>query len=136
MTISSKSPSKRRTEGKSSNKTRRVRIHSPANETRIYVPGSEEKKMSPKRVPRNRCGNDVYPCTNRGAVFETEEEWKEYQQLLRERNKTTGYKSARLHKSNMMMEFVRKGILAKKIPPEWRLYNIQTGEIFDLRTTA
>lgn len=115
---------------------KRVSIHSPRNETRVYSLGSQEKKWkqsSPsKRGPP--CGSGNYPCVYRGVVFENRDEWDEYVENKISRNATTGYIPISSHRRSIMSSLAKKGKSAKRIPQEWRLYDLETGEIYDMRS--
>lgn len=118
------------------NRTRRsqkkVRMNSPKNIVKEYSLDSEEKKYKSSKIPSNittKCGSGRFPCKYRNTVFQNGQEWKDYLNIINNRNtKNTG-----LSRQTVMSELSKKGKSAKKIPPEYRLYNIQTGEIFDLR---
>jgi hypothetical protein len=144
---SSSSNSRRRTSSVSRKKSilkrngtrkqkKRVRINSPRNEIRSYSLGSDEKKWkqgSPSKRGE-KCGKGIYPCMYRGVVFENREEWNDYASNLLSRNSSTGYRPVSSHRKSTMSALSKKGKSAKRIPEEFRLYNIETGEIFDMRT--
>ena len=114
---------------------KRVRIHSPNNQIKTYSLESEEKKWkqgSPSKTGI-KCGNGIFPCIYKGVVFENAFEWNDYMDNKILRNETTGFKSVSSHKNSIMSILSKKGKIAKQIPEEWRLYNIQTGEIYDIR---
>jgi hypothetical protein len=114
---------------------RRVRIRSPKNQIREYSLGSEEKRWK-QGSPSKRgviCGSGIFPCVYRGVVFEDASEWDEYKENMISRNESTGYRSISSHKRSTMSALSKKGKSAKKIPEDFRLYNNQTGEIFDMR---
>lgn len=115
---------------------KRVRINSPKNEIMLYDLDITEKKWkmgSPEKsgIP---CGSGIFPCTYRGVTFDTVDEWNEYMENMISRNESTGHRSISSHRRSVMSSLARKGKLAKKIPEEFRLYNTQTGEVFDIRT--
>lgn len=113
-----------------------VKIHSPKNQVRKYSLGSDEKRWkqgSPsKRGPS--CGSGIFPCVYRGVVFEDGDEWEEYRENMISRNASTGFKSISSHRRSVMSNLSKKGKSAKHIPSEFRLYDVQTGEIHDMRT--
>ena len=112
-----------------------VRIHSPRNQTRFYSLGSDEKNMKKDSPVKNvnLCGYGVFPCIYRDTLFENEDEWYDYIDNMRSRNESTGYRSIKSHRSSVMKSLSKQGKLARRIPEEYRLYNVQTGEIFDMR---
>jgi hypothetical protein len=114
---------------------RRVRIHSPKNQIREYSLGSEEKRWkqgSPsKRGPT--CGSGIFPCVYRGVLFENKDEWEDYTGNTISRNVSTGFRSISSHRKSTISALSKKGKSSKKIPEQFRLYNNQTGEIFDMR---
>lgn len=133
----SRSSSRKSIKRSSFNKTKRVKFHSPKNEIKLYELDSAEKRMkvdSPKHLNVANCGKDIYPCHLRGVVFENKAEWEDYLENLRARNVTTGHKPVSLHRKSIMSNLSRQGKSSKRIPPEFRLYNIETGEITDMRT--
>jgi hypothetical protein len=113
-----------------------VRINSPRNETRVYSLGSEEKRWkqgSPSKRG-NPCGNGIYPCVYRGVVFENKDEWNEHVENTISRNATTGHIPISSHRRSIMSSLYKKGKTAKRIPKEYRLYDLETGEVHDIRT--
>lgn len=115
-----------------------VRINSPRNETRVYSLGSEEKRLkqgSPSKRG-NPCGNGIYPCVYRGVIFENRDEWNDFIENMSTRNASTGYRPISSHRRSTMSALSKKGKSAKSIPEEWRLYNLETGEIYDMRSIA
>lgn len=128
---------KSRTNSSSSNsrrsktlKKKKVRIYSPNNQVKTYDLDSDEKKSKRSTSAVGRpCTSGVFPCVYRGVEFENKGEWDEYKANSITRNRGVSYN----HKRNVITSLFREGKLARKIPPEWRLYNIQTGEIIDLR---
>lgn len=120
----------------SSNKTKRVTIHSPKNEMRLYDLDSAEinAKYTPKHLKMEKCGKGIYPCSLRDVIFENEEEWNDYLESLRTRNVTTGHKSVSSHRRSIMRSLALQGKTSRRIPEEWRLYNVKTGEIIDMRS--
>lgn len=114
---------------------KRVRINSPRNETRIYSLESDEKtfKRGSPSKRGEKCGQGKYPCVYRGVIFENREEWNEYAENMISRNASTGYIPVSSHRRSIMSSLSKKGKMAKRIPEEFRLYNIETGEIFDMR---
>ncbi len=131
---SSSSASKRSSNGTRKIK-KRVRIYSPKNETRLYSLGSEEKIFKKGSPPKNGipCGTGRFPCKYRGVIFENIDEWNDYDENLKTKNKSIGKRSVSLHKRSVMRTLSKKGKLAKIIPEEWRLYDTQTGDIYDMR---
>jgi hypothetical protein len=114
---------------------KRVRISSPRNETRTYSLGSEEKQWkqgSPQKTGV-KCGQDIFPCVYRGVVFENIEEWDEFMENSITRNSTTGYRPVSSHRKSTMSSLSKTGKRGKRIPEEWRIYNTETGEVFDMR---
>ncbi len=113
-----------------------VRIHSPRNETRVYSLGSQEKKWkqgSPsKRGPS--CDTGIFPCVYRGVVFENIDEWNEHVENMVSKNSSRGYMPISSHRRTVMSSLAKKGKSAKRIPQEWRLYDLETGEIYDMRS--
>ncbi len=111
-----------------------VRINSPQNQIREYSLGSDEKtwkKGSPsKRGPT--CGSGVFPCVYRGVVFENSDEWNDHIENSRTKNASTGFKSKRSHRLRTMLDLFKKGKSARRIPPYRRLYDMDTGEVFDV----
>lgn len=131
-------PSKsKRSKSPGSKKTRRVRIHSN-HETRHYELDSNEKNM--KRISSSRtshlpkCGTGLYPCVKRSTIFENKAEWDDYLENEITRNISTGHKSVSAHRKSVMTHLSKKGKTAKLVPEEWRLYNVTTGEIIDMRS--
>jgi hypothetical protein len=112
-----------------------VRINSPRNETRVYSLGSEEKRLkqgSPsKRGPP--CGKGVFPCVYRGVIFD-EEEWNDHIVNMSTRNASTGYRPISSHRRSVMSSLYKQGKTAKRIPKEYRLYDLETGEVHDIRS--
>jgi hypothetical protein len=112
-----------------------VRINSPRNETRVYSLGSEEKRLkhgSPsKRGPP--CGTGVFPCVYRGVIFD-EEEWNDHIVNMSTRNASTGYRPISSHRRSVMSSLYKQGKTAKRIPKEYRLYDLETGEVHDIRS--
>jgi hypothetical protein len=131
---SSSSVSKRRSNGTRKIK-KRVRIYSPKNETRLYSLGSEEKRLKQGSPPKNviPCGTGRFPCKYRGVIFENIDEWNDYDENLKTKNKSIGKNSASLHRKSVMRSLSKQGKSAKRIPQEWRLYDTQTGDIYDMR---
>ena len=114
---------------------RRVRIHSPKNQIRECSLGSEEKRWK-QGSPSKRgatCGSGIFPCVYRGVVFEDAAEWEDYRENTISRNVSTGHRSISSHRKSTMSALSKKGKSSKKIPQEFRLYNNQTGEIYDMR---
>lgn len=120
---------------KTSGKTKKVRIHSSENKVRIFHENSDEKRLKKVSSPKKgiECGQGVYPCVYRGVTFENEKEWRNYSDNRITRNASTGHRAVHAHKQTTLRELARKGKSAKRIPEEFRLYNVQTGEIFDMR---
>lgn len=114
---------------------KRVRINSPRNETRVYSLESDEKtwKRGSPSKRGEKCGQGKYPCVYRGVIFENREEWNEYAENTISRNASTGYIPVSSYRKSIISSLSKKGKSAKRIPEEFRLYNIETGEIFDLR---
>jgi hypothetical protein len=125
---------------KSIKKTRKnVRINSPGNETRVYSLGSEERQMKkgPRRKKGPACGTGVFPCVHQGVVFDDEEEWNDYIQNLRTRNRGTLRTASRTpasHKNTMRAKLSAQGKWENRIPKAQRLYDLDTGEIHDITT--
>jgi hypothetical protein len=114
---------------------KKVRINSPKNQIKVYSLGSEEIKWKQKSPLKKEdyCENGNFPCLYKGVVFENIDEWNDYIKNRYTRNESTGYKSIDSHKRSIISSLSKKGKLAKKIPEEWRLYNNQTGEVYDIR---
>jgi hypothetical protein len=131
---SSSSVSKRKSNGTRKIK-KRVRIYSPKNETRLYSLGSEEKRLKQSSPPKNGipCGTGRFPCKYRGVIFENIDEWKDYDENLKTKNKSIGKSSVSLHRRSIMRSLSKQGKSAKIIPQEWRLYDTQTGDVYDMR---
>jgi hypothetical protein len=107
------------------------------NETRLFSIDSDEEILR-KTSPLKRgtpCGLGIYPCVFRGVIFENDDEWRDYMANKVISNRSTNYKSPREHSRAIMRGLSRPNKIAKKVPAEFRLYNIETGEIFDLRDT-
>lgn len=122
----------------SSKKTRRVRISS-THQVKHYNLDSDEKRMkressSPRKSRLPNCDHGKFPCVKRGVIFDTEEEWNDYLENQITRNISTGHRSISAHRKSVLSHLSRQGKTAKFIPSEWRLYNINTGEIIDMRT--
>jgi hypothetical protein len=130
----SSSASKRRSNGTRKIK-KNVRFDSPKNETRIYSLGSEEKRLKQGSPPKNGipCGTGRFPCKYRGVIFDNADEWKDYNENRKTKNKSIGKNSASLQRQSVMRSLSKQGKSAKRIPQEWRLYDTQTGDIYDMR---
>jgi hypothetical protein len=108
-----------------------IKINSPKNSIKEYSLNSEEKRS--KQHPRSnlvKCSgyNGVFPCVKHNTIFRNRREWVEYVKLSASDGKNVGRS-----REIVMSELSKKGKTAKNIPKEYRLYNIQTGEVFDLR---
>jgi hypothetical protein len=139
---SSKSSSKSKSKSSSSSKSKtwrkvkpklRVRINTAENKTRKYSLSSSErneKKAAIKRQYIEPCATKQgYPCMLRGAVIENEEELHDFIEM----NAHKSGKVIQKHLNDTRNELFRQGKYAKRIPPEYRLYDINTGKIYDLR---
>lgn len=131
--VSKKKSILRKSTTKKANK--RIRFYSPKNQTKEYSLGSEEKRWkqgSPsKRGPA--CGTGVFPCVYRGVIFENIDEWNDYIENMSTKNVSTSHRSVTSHRKSTMAALSKRGQRAKIIPEQFRLYNNQTGEIFDMR---
>ncbi len=84
---------------------KKVKFNSPQNKTHKYSVTSEEKKSKIvdknikkcKTVPQDKSD---FPCRFRNTIFNDENDYNEYIELLKERNKTTNYKSKAEHYKN------------------------------------
>lgn len=114
---------------------RKVRIHSPKNQIHTYNLGSDETrmKMASPIADAPDCGKGIFPCSYRDVIFENADEWNEYVENAHSRNRSTGYKSKSAHRREIMKRLSKTGKSAKRIPEEWRLYDVHTGEIHDMR---
>jgi hypothetical protein len=85
---------------------KKVKFNSPQNKTHKYSVTSEEKKSKIvdknikkcKTVPQDKSD---FPCRFRNTIFNDENDYNEYIELLKERNKTTNYKSKAEHYNNI-----------------------------------
>jgi len=126
----SETQTKQEIQTKQEKKTKRVRIHSPSNTIQIIEPRSSIRESNPTY---EECTGRNYPCMFKGAIIDNRQEIQDYLDMLREKNASTGYKSRIAHKTDIFSKLRKTGKYAKKIPQEFRLYNIETGEIFDMR---
>jgi hypothetical protein len=139
---SSKRSSKSSTRSSSSSKkakakTRKnVRINSPLNQVRAYTLSSSEK-ANKRHTPRYKaCPKypeaDDFPCSKAYTVFENMHDYEQHKDDfgLRDPSKRA---SVRSHYSQMREKFATEGKNARKIPPEYRLYDTDTGAVHDLR---
>ncbi len=136
---SPKSPKKTRSSLKTKTNKRmtlkKVKFHSP-NEVKEYDLENEEirsKRRSPPKKNGLNCIHNVFPCMHRGVWFETKEEWNEYQLNKRTKNASTGYRTVKKHHIDTMNHLRSQGKSARRIPMESRLYNNETGDIYDSR---
>jgi len=125
-----------RRKSKSNSPTRRVRFNSPANTTRKYSLNSSERKEK-RDSPKGRlrpCGeNGPFPCTYSGARFDNIQELNEFFRMRREKNASTNYRNVSAYRLAITSQLHKQGKYKKKIPEEFRIYNTQTGEVFDMR---
>jgi len=120
--------------GTTNNKTRKnIRFSSPSrNQVKIYAPENEPMEpMPPYRKCSSRPRERDFPCQIKGAVFNNMEEFNEYARLVNDRNR--GHLPAYMHYANMKKSLKSTGSYKKKIPPQYRYYNEDTGEIHDIR---
>lgn len=116
-----------------------MRFRTSQNQVRVFSLHSDEKRA---KVPEDldaaralpKCNGVQFPCRYQDTVFHNPQEWHEFGQMMRDKNKSTAYRSRSSHRQQMRTELHRQGRLARNIPAEWRLYNTQTGEVHDLRT--
>lgn len=112
------------------NKTkRRVRIHSPANERIILSNDSDKveyRKSGPLAVLDKlpQCDGRKFPCVSYGITFENITDLTQYLQL---KNKNRGVKRA-----DVIEQVCRTGKYRQYIPQENRLYDLDTGKIYDV----
>jgi hypothetical protein len=87
---------------------KKVKFNSPQNKTHKYSVTSEEKKS--KLVDKNKSikkcktvpqDKSDFPCRFRNTIFNDENEYNEYIELLKERNRMTNYKSRAEHYNNI-----------------------------------
>lgn len=120
--------------GSSNNKTRKnIRFSSPSrNQIKFYAPDNEPMDpMPPYRKCSSRPRERDFPCQIKGAIFNTMEEFNEYARLVNDKNK--GHLPAYMHYANMKKSLKSTGSYKKIIPPQYRYYNEETGEINDIR---
>ena len=135
MPSSSNSSKSRKSSSATKKANRRVRIHSPKNQIREYSLGSDERKWKPGSPSKRgkTCGSGIFPCVYRGVVFEDADEWDDYIGNTISRNVSTGHRSISSHRKSTISALSKKGKSSKRIPEQFRLYNNQTGEIYDMR---
>lgn len=120
--------------GTTNNKTRKnIRFSSPSrNQIKIYAPDNEPMEPIPSyRKCSSRPRESDFPCQIRGAIFYNIEEFNEYARLVNDKNK--GRLPAYMHYANMKKTLKSSGSYKKKIPPQYRYYDEETGEIHDIR---
>jgi hypothetical protein len=134
---SSKSSSRRSSSSNKKAKTRKqVRINSPLNKVHAYSLSSTEKANKRHTSRYRACPKypeeDDFPCSKAYTVFENMHEYEQHKDDfgLRDHSKRS---SVRSHYSQMREKFATEGKNARKIPPEYRLYDTDTGEVHDLR---
>lgn len=111
-------------------KRRSITFDFNKNKTALYTKYLSDQPSPPIRgVPCSQEG--IFPCIFRGVKFDSKEEWDDYMHILLEKQSMSGNK--KLYKKKILDDLAKIGKKAKKIPPEYRLYNVQTGEIHDLR---
>jgi len=118
-------------------KTRkRVRIQSPLNQVRLYSLSSTEKANKRHTSRYRACPKypeeDDFPCSKAYTVFENMHEYEQHKDDfgLRGNSKKT---SVRSHYSQMRDRFATEGKNARKIPQEYRIYDKDTGAVYDIR---
>jgi hypothetical protein len=146
QTMSSSSKTKSSAKRSASSKTRKnykkkqVKIYSPKNEIRQYSLNSSEKRekrRTKSNVVYRRCKRypelDEFPCQINNTVFQNMGEFEEFNNLLREKRLTPGYINPKIYRDSMVSQMKRQGTYKRSIPSEERLYDIDTGIIYDLR---
>lgn len=116
------------------NKTRKnIRFSSPSrNQIKLYAPENEPREPGPSyRKCGNRPRETDFPCQIRGAIFYNMEEFNEYARLVNDKNR--GHLPAYMHYANMKKTLKSTGSYKKKIPPQYRYYDEESGKIYDIR---
>lgn len=117
---------------------KRVHFSSPNNSIQLFekeLPVSSVNSIFRFQRHYPDCKETTkFPCTYRTAVFDTKEEWDDYQTNKHLKNKSTGFKTVSSHRRHIKSTLHRNGdSFNKRIPNEWRIYNIDTGSIVDGR---
>ena len=136
---SSDSKTRSRSPKSAKNKTKkRVKIVSAKNQIREFEIDSAERKMKQshkKHFPF--CFSDngqpfKFPCKYKNIVFNDAEDmqgfFEEYD--IKRASEDT---NAKMRKTKTILDLVKKGKYMKKIPPAYRLYDVDSGEIYDMR---
>ena len=113
--------------------TLKVRIKTEHNKTKSYSLGSSEKreKIEALKKPRlKECTAELeFPCIFRGATIENKQELQEFFEL----NAHKSSKAVQKHLNDMRNKMFEEGTYARRIPPEFRLYSHNTGNVYDVR---
>jgi hypothetical protein len=120
--------------GSTSNKTKKnIRFSSPSrNQVKLYAPENEPREpLPPYRKCSSRPREEDFPCIIRGTVFYDMDEYEEYENLIH--NKNRGHLPVRMHYAHMKKTLKNTGSYKKKIPPQYRYYDEETGKIHDIR---
>lgn len=126
--ILKKSPSTRKKKLSFSSNIKSVKEYAPdnsPNDTFNHIP-----RCNPPQRPKN------YPCRRKNTVFETVEEFNEYARDVSDtklQRRQQGLPSVSSHYKTMRSKLKESGSYRKKIPPEYRLYDEDTGSIIDIR---
>lgn len=118
----------------STNKTKKsIRFSSPSrNQVKIYAPENEPREPLPSyRKCSSRPREEDFPCIIRGTVFYDMEEYEDYENLIH--NKNRGHLPVHMHYAHMKKTLKNTGSYKKKIPPQFRYYDEETGKIYDIR---
>lgn len=126
--ILKKSPSTRKKSLSFSSNIKSVKEYAPDNspsDLTYSVP-----KCHPPQRPKN------FPCRQKNTVFDNAEEFNEYARdvsdtIMRRRRK--GLPSVSSHYKTMKNKLKATGSYRKKIPPEYRFYDEDSGRIIDVR---
>lgn len=78
----------------------------------------------------------TYPCRNKYTVFENVDEFNQYARDVSDKimkQRQSGLPSVSSHYKTMKNRLKETGSYKKKIPPEYRLYDDESGRIVDIR---
>jgi hypothetical protein len=109
-----------------------VRINSNKQVKEYDLDSMEKRWKKSKTTYRGLpCGLGKFPCIHKDVIFENQNDWDDFMENIKSKNK--GKLPIRTHRILTMSSLSKIGKRGKKIPEEFRLYNVDTGEIFDLR---
>lgn len=108
-------------------------IHSIKEFSDSEFSDSEKEKVRacyPPQRPR------IFPCRNKYTVFDNIDEFNVYarevsDKIIKQRQR--GLPTVKEHYKTMKTQLKEKGHYRKKIPPQYRLYDEDSGNIIDLR---